>query len=73
MLKTIEAILTMLREQEAALESEQAARIKRDDYLIESIKADSAAYCGLVETMLGNIRLAIIKLEGSEGVGHVQD
>ena len=66
MLKTIEAILAMLKEQEAALVEESGNRFKRDEDTIAAIKADATGFHTQVEAMLNNIRLAIRKLEGEE-------
>jgi hypothetical protein len=66
MLKDTQAILAMLKEQEKALESEDDNRVKRDDSLIETIKQDAVAFHALLDVMLGNVRLAIRKIEGNQ-------
>lgn len=70
MLKTVKALVEMLKGQEEALLGEQIARQNRDDAMIKAIQDDAVAFQTQMEAMLANTRIAIRKLEGTEEVTH---
>ena len=65
MLKTAEAVKAMLQEQIGALEAEAEARMKRDEAMIEAIKADGVAFQDPIMAMVHNLGVAIKMIDGT--------
>ena len=67
MLQTIQAILAMLKEQEEALVTAEVENTERDRAMVKLIQEEGNARTVQLSAMLGNVRLAIRKIEGGNG------
>lgn len=66
MLKTIEAVIAMLKEQELCLNNERVNHRARTKAVIEALQEEDDAFAEQLRVMQDNARLAINKLEGTE-------